>query len=120
MPRRWQLSSGVISAAVVLSGAASASDVPYAADIGPVHLAGTVDVDDSSADVWSVTGQASGAVNGKYDLDRVHTESEITVQGMKLVVIFDRRDRQLRARLDACASPDSCTAGNPVTVWQGP
>jgi hypothetical protein len=91
--RRWQLSSGVISAAVVLSGAASASDVPYMADIGPVHLTGTVDVDDSSADVWSVTGQASGAVNGKYDLDGVNTESEITVEGMKLIVIFNRRDR---------------------------
>jgi hypothetical protein len=51
---------------------------------------------------------------------RVNTESEITVQGMKLIVIFNPRDRQLSARLDACASPDSCTAGNPVTVWQGP
>jgi hypothetical protein len=120
MVRRWQLSSGIISTAVVLSGAASAADVPYTADIGPVHLTGTVDVDDSSADVWSVTGQASGAVSGKYNLDSVNTESEITAQGMKLVVIFNPRDRKLSARLDICASPDSCTAGNPVTVWQGP
>lgn len=104
---------GVLSLA--LCGAAQATDVSYTKEVGAVHLTGTVEVDDSSGDIVSVSGEASGAVSGKYTLDMINPNAGIagqgSSQGAKLALHFDRRNQLVTAQLDS---------GNPVTVWEKP
>lgn len=115
---KTRLSIGVI-AGLLLSGAAYAGDVPFAASPGAnEQLTGTVDQDDSSGDMNSATGIASGPVSGTYTLDRSSPHAELDGTGLKLHVDFDRGDQSVSAHLDTCASPDQCTAGKPVTLWE--
>jgi len=113
-----RLSIGVI-AVFFLSGTAWAGDVPFAVSPGAnEQLTGTVDQDDSSGDMNSATGIASGPVSGSYTLDRLHAHAELDGTGLKLHVDFDRGDQSVSAHLDTCASPDQCTAGKLVTLWE--
>jgi hypothetical protein len=87
--------------------------------VGPnQQVTGTIDVDDSSGDANSVIGTVSGAVSGKYALDRSNTHAEFPGLGLKLTVSFERADQRVTARLDNCASVDSCTAGALVILWE--
>jgi hypothetical protein len=105
---------------LALCGAAHANDVTYAADAGAAHLTGTVEIDDSSGDIVAVSGQASGAVSGRYLLSRSDPDAELTGEGAKLALHFDRRNQQVTAHLDACAKDGNCTAADPVTVFEKP
>lgn len=104
---RAVLAFGALSLA--LCGTAGANDIGFAKDVGGAHLTGTVEIDDSSGDILSITGEASGAVSGKYSLDRVNIDAE--VEGEKLLLHFDRRNQQISARLDG---------GDAVIVWAKP
>src|SRR5271154_1444903 len=107
-----RLSIGMIAAGLFLSGAAYAGDVSFAATPGPgEQLNGTVDQDDSSGDMNSATGTASGPVSGSYTVDRGHPNAELDGTGLKLHVDFDRGDQSVSAHLDTCPTPDQCTAG---------
>ena len=116
------LSKAVLFAAFVslLPGPAAAGEIPYAATVGPgEHITGAVSVDDSSGEVSSAKGTASGAVGGAFALDRANTDAELLGATAKLDIHLDRKSEQLRARLDACAAgPDNCTPGNWVTLWE--
>jgi len=107
---------------VVLAGLSSvpanASDAPYTMAVGAVQLAGAIDINDSSGNGQGVNGTASGAVTGKYSLDYGNPTAEIGGPGVKLVVSYSQGSQTFTARLDTCASPDSCTPGKPVTVWE--
>ena len=92
---------------LALCGAAHATDVSFAKDVGAAHLSGTVEVDDSSGDIVSVSGEASGAVSGKYALSQVAPDARIA----GLMLHFDRRNQAVTAQLDG---------GSPVTVWEKP
>jgi len=119
MTLKTRLSIGVIAAGFFLSSVAWAGDVPFTAAPGPgEQLSGTVDQDDSSGDMNSATGTASGPVSGTYTLDRNSPHAELDGTGLKLHVDFDRGDQSVSAHLDTCASPDQCTAGKPVTLWE--
>ncbi len=94
--------------ALALSGAAWANDIAFTKDVGGAHLTGTVEIDDSSGDIVAVVGGASGAVSGKYTLDRVNIDAQV---GSKLILHFDRRNQQISARLDG---------GDAVILWAKP
>ena len=111
----------LLVAMLALSGPAWANDLTYDKDVAPnEHLSGTIEIDDSSGDVNSVTGEATGAVKGAYRLDPVNIQAEIADPAGKLVINFNRRDQAVTAHLDICASPDTCTPSDPVTVWEKP
>jgi hypothetical protein len=113
------LGIGVFSGAVLLSGAAFAGDVPYAADLGPnEHVTGTVDQDDSSGDMNAATGTAAGQVEGTFFLNRANPHVVLDGIGLKLHVDFDRGDQSVSAHLDTCAAPDKCDPGKPVMLWE--
>lgn len=97
---------------------AIASDAPYDKAVGAVQLTGAIDINDSSGNGQAVNGTASGAVTGKYSLDYGNPTAEIAGPGVKLVVSYSQGSQTFTARLDTCASPDSCTPGKPVTVWE--
>ena len=86
--------------------------------VGGVRLAGAIDLNDSSGNGQAVNGTASGVVTGKYSLDYGNPTAEIAGPGVKLVVSYSQGSQTFTARLDTCASPDSCTPGKPVTVWE--
>ena len=114
-----RLSIGVMATGLCLSGAAYAGDVPFAATAGPgEQLTGTVDQDDSSGDMNSVTGLAAGPVSGTYTLDRTNPHAELDGTGLKLHVDFDRGDQSVSAHLDVCATPDKCDPGAKVRLWE--
>jgi hypothetical protein len=119
---RGQLSRGVLFAAFasLLSAPAAADEIPYAVAVGSnEQLSGVVYVDDSSGEVASAKGTASGAVSGEFTLDRGNADAEMHSATSKLAVHLDRKSQQLRARLDACpAGLDSCSPGNWVTLWE--
>jgi hypothetical protein len=100
------------------SAPASASDAPYNMAVGAVQLTGAIDINDSSGNGQAVNGTASGAVTGKYSLDYGNPSAEIAGPGVKLVLSYSQGSQSFTARLDTCASPDSCTPGKPVTVWE--
>jgi hypothetical protein len=104
----------------LLSGPAAAGEIPYAVAVGAgEQLSGVVYVDDSSGEVSSAKGRASGAVSGEFALDRATADAEMHDANAKLDVQLDRKSQQLRARLDACPiSLDSCSPGNWVTLWE--
>ena len=107
--------------AVLLSGAASAGEIPFSKELGPNQkISGIVDQDDSSGEMNAAKGTASGAANGEFILGRVDPNAAITGSGVKLEVNFSRREQQLRARLDTCASADSCSEGAWVVLWEKP
>ena len=116
------LSKGVLLAAFIglLPCPAAAGEIPYAAAVGSSEqLSGVVDVDDSSGEVTSAKGAASGAVTGEYALDANRADAALHSATAKLDVHLDRKSGQLRARLDACpVSLDSCSSGNWVTLWE--
>jgi hypothetical protein len=85
-----------------------ANDVTFEKDAGKVHVTGTVEIDDSSGDIVAVTGEASGAASGKYQLSRTEIDAEVAG---KLKLHFDRRNQQITASLDGA---------EPVTLWQKP
>jgi len=107
------MKTALLAAALFLAlcGAAPATDISFIKDVGAAHLAGTVEVDDSSGDIVSVSGEASGAVSGKYRLSQVNPDAQIAGASSKLALHFDRRNQQLTAQLDG---------GDPVTVWEKP
>ena len=108
-----------MAAGLCLSGAAHAGDIPFAAAAGPgEQLSGTVDQDDSSGDMNSVTGSAAGPVSGSYRLDPTNPHAELDGAGLKLHVDFDHGDQSVSAHLDACATPDTCKSGAKVTLWE--
>ena len=119
---RARLIKGVVFAALLglLSSPAAASEIPYAVAVGSnEQLSGVVYVDDSSGDVASAKGAASGAVTGDYALDASSADAELHGATAKLDVHLDRKSQQLRARLDSCAAGiDSCSSGNWVTLWE--
>lgn len=83
------------------------------------QLSGVVYLDDSSGEVDSAKGAASGVVNGEYALDGSNTDAEMHSATLKLDVTLDRKSQQLRARLNTCpVSLDSCSPGNWVTLWE--
>ncbi len=101
----------IIAASMLLSGGAWANDVSFSVDVAPnAHVSGTVDVDDSSGDINSVKGEASGAVSGAFTLNQVNPQI-IVGQGPRLTLKFDRRNQQISAQLDSA---------NPVTLWEKP
>jgi hypothetical protein len=104
----------------LLSAPAAAGEIPYAVAVGSnEQLSGVVDVDDSSGEVASAKGTASGAVSGEFALDRGNADAEMHSATAKLAVHLDRKSQQLRARLDACpAGLDSCSPGNWITLWE--
>jgi len=116
------MNKGVLFAvfAGLLSAPAAASEIPYAVAISAgEQLSGTVYVDDSSGEVSSAKGTASGTVSGDFVLDRINVDAEMHGATSKLELHLDRKSAQLRARLDACAAGlDNCTPGNWVTVWE--
>ena len=110
-----------MSAAILSPGAASAGDIPYSVNLTPDEkLSGTVDQDDSSGEMNSAKGTASGPVSGDYAVSLTNLNTTLTATGVKLDVTFNRRDQQLRARLDTCATPATCTEGAWVIVWEKP
>src|SRR5579863_482987 len=119
---RARLSNRSIVAAFVglQCGTAAAAEIPYAVAVGSnEQLSGVVYVDDSSGEVASAKGTASGAVTGEYALDRGNQNAELHGATFKLDVNLDRKSEQLRARLDTCPeSLDRCTPGNWVTLWE--
>ena len=119
---RAPVSKGVLLAAFIglLSGPAAAGEIPYAAQVGSnEQLSGIVVVDDSSGDVTSAKGTASGAVTGEYVLDGSRADAALHGATAKLDVHLDRKSQQLRARLDSCpVSLDSCSSGSWVTLWE--
>jgi hypothetical protein len=119
---RSRLSRAVLFAAFagLLPGPAGAGEIPYAVAVGAnEQLSGVVYVDDSSGEVASAKGAASGAVRGDFTLDRTNSDVEMHGAAAKLDVHLDRKSQQLRARLDACpASLDSCSPGIWVTLWE--
>ena len=104
----------------LVSNSATAGEIPYTVAVGAgEQLSGIVYVDDSSGEVSSAKGAASGDVSGAFTLDRANTDAEMHSATSKLEIHLDRKSAQLRARLDACpAGPDSCTPGNWVTLWE--
>jgi hypothetical protein len=115
------LSLAAISAACLLPVAANAADIPYSINLGPTEkLTGIVDQDDSSGDINSAKGSATGPVSGDYAVDPATVNAALTGAGQKLEINFNRRDQQVRARLDICASADGCTTGDWVTLWEKP
>ena len=119
---RAKLGKGVLFTALtsLLSGPAVAGEIPYAAVVGSSEqLSGIVYVDDSSGEVTSAKGAASGAVIGEYILDGSSADAALHSATAKLDVHLDRKSQQLRARLDACPlSLESCSSGNWVTLWE--
>jgi hypothetical protein len=119
---RARLSKRAIFAALVglQSGPAAAGEIPYAVALGPnEQLSGTVYLDDSSGEVASAKGVASGVVAGEYALDGGNKDAELHSATWKLDVNLDRKSEQLRARLDTCpVSLDRCSPGNWVTLWE--
>jgi hypothetical protein len=100
-------------------GAAFAADIPYSVNVTSAEkLSGIVDQDDSSGDMNSAKGTASGPVAGDFAVDQLTLNAALTGPGQKLEVNFDRRNQQLRARMDICASADNCTEGAWVTLWE--
>ena len=94
----------------LLSGPAVAGEIPYAIAVSPdERLSGVVDVDDSSGEVTSAKGAASGAITGEFALDAISADAELHGATAKLDVHLDRKSQQLRARLDN---------GNWVTLWE--
>ena len=127
MIRSWELSiksllsiSKPAAFAVFLSGTANAAEISYTVAINPdEQLTGTVFLYDSSGDVQSVRGTASGVVNGTYTLDSINTHAEMYGTALELNVIFERADQRLSARLDTCpASRESCSPGSLVILWE--
>jgi hypothetical protein len=119
---RARLIKGVVFAALIglLSSPATASEIHYAVAVGSnEQLSGVVVVDDSSGEVTSAKGAASGAVTGEYALDAGSADAALHSATAKLDVHLDRKSQQLRARLDSCATGlESCSAGNWVTLWE--
>lgn len=119
--RKSFFSSSLVAVALAgfSCGAAQAVEIPYSAAVGGVEVTGTVEMDDSSGDANSASGTASGVVNGKFALDGANTQSEIPGTGSRLVVNFSHASQRLSAHLDSCpASPDNCTAGPLVLLWE--
>ena len=120
--QRW-LGIVAVSAmfAGLIPGAASAGDIPYSVNLtADEKLSGLIDQDDSSGDINSAKGAATGPVSGNYSVDPANLNAALAGPGQKLEVNLNRRDQQVRARLDACTTPDSCTEGNWVTLWEKP
>jgi hypothetical protein len=116
---KTHLGMSVIAAGLCLSGAAYAGDVPFAITAGSgEQLGGTVDQDDSSGDMNSATGVASGPVSGSFTLDRTHPHAELDGAGLKLMVDFDHGDQSVSAHLDICPTADSCDVGPKLTLWE--
>ena len=111
---------GAILAFSLPAGRATAGEIPYAVALGGGEkLSGIVYVDDSSGDVSSAKGLASGAVNGEFVLDRGNADAELHGATAKLAVHLDRKSEQLRARLDSCpVSLDNCSPGDWITLWE--
>ena len=83
----------------LLSGTATAGEIPYAVAVGSnEQLRGSVYVDDSSGEVTSAKGAASGAVSGEYALDASSADAALHSATWKLDVHLDRKSQQLRAR----------------------
>jgi hypothetical protein len=97
---------------------ASASDTSYTMAVGAVQLTGAIDINDSDGNGQAVNGTASGAVSGKYSLDYGNPHAEIAGAGVKLILNYSSGSQNFTARLDTCATPDSCTPGSLVTVWE--
>jgi hypothetical protein len=104
----------------LLSSPATAGEIPYAVALGSnEQLSGVVSVDDSSGEVTSAKGAASGAVSGDYVLDASSADATLHSATSRLDVHLDRKSQQLRARLDSCAvSLENCSSGNWVTLWE--
>ena len=102
----------------LLSIPANASDTPFNMAVGAVQLTGAIDIDDSNGNGQAVNGTASGAVTGKYSLDYGNPHIEIAGAGVKLILNYSAGAQNFTARLVTCASPDSCTPGTPVYVWE--
>jgi hypothetical protein len=118
-PIKTLLNIAAAGFALFACAAASADEIPFTGVVGPnQQVTGTVYVDDSSGDANSVIGTVSGAVSGKYTLDRSNTHAEFPGPALKLTVSFERADQMVTAHLDNCASADSCTAGALVTLWE--
>lgn len=119
---RARLITPAIFAAFVglLPGAAAAGEIPYAVALGSnEQLSGVVVQDDSSGEVQSAKGTASGVVSGAYALDGGNANAKMHGATWKLDVNLDRKSQLLRARLDACpVNLDNCTPGNWVTLWE--
>lgn len=119
---RARLSKRAIFAALVglQSGPAAAGEIPYAVALGPnEQLSGIMYLDNSSGEVASAKGVASGVVAGEYALDGGNKDAELHSATWKLDVNLDRKSGQLRARLDICpVSLDRCSPGNWVTLWE--
>jgi hypothetical protein len=105
---------------VLLSIRAAAGEIPYAVAVdSDEQIKGVVSVDDSSGEVTSAKGAASGAVTGTFALDAMSADAELHSAAAKLDVRLDRKSQQLRARLDTCpVGLDSCSPGNWVTLWE--
>ena len=115
------MNKGVLFAAFagLLPVPAVAGEMPYAVAVGAgEQLSGTVYVDDSSGEVSSAKGVASGSVHGAFTLDPAHADAELHEATVKLEIHLDRKSAQLRARLDSCPSPDNCIPGAWVTLWE--
>ena len=104
----------------LLSSPATAGEIPYAVALGSnEQLSGVVSVDDSSGEVTSAKGAASGAVTGDYTLDAGSADATLHSATAKLDVHLDRKSQQLRARLDSCpVSLENCSTGTWVTLWE--
>ena len=104
----------------VMPGAAAAAEIPYAVALGSSEqLSGVVVQDDSSGEVQSARGTASGVVSGAYALDGGNANAEMHGATSKLEVNLDRKSQLLRARLDSCpAGLANCSPGNWVTLWE--
>lgn len=119
---RARLSKPAIFAAFValLPGAAAAAEIPYAIAVGSnEQLRGVVVLDNSSGEVQSAKGAASGVVSGEYNLDGSNANAEMHSATWTLDINLDRKSQLLRARLNTCpAGLDSCSPGNWVVLWE--
>ena len=105
--------------AASLSVPASAAEVPYTVQVAPGEkVTGIVNLNESTGGVDTLVGEASGVVNGKFELHSANTSAELTGTGFKLNVLYERRQLRLSAHLYTCASPDSCTPGPVVVLWE--
>lgn len=121
MLKAWLVKPAIAAALLaLLPGAAAAGEIPYAVALGSnEQLSGVVVQDDSSGEVQSAKGTASGVVSGAYALDGGSANAEMHGATSKLEVNLDRKSQLLRARLDTCpAGLDSCSQGNWVTLWE--
>jgi hypothetical protein len=109
------------AAFTLMCGAAHAGEFAYPKHLGPNQkIAGVAEMDDSSGEISSGKGTASGAINGDFEVDGANLNATLSGNGQKLEINFDHGDQALRGRLDVCVTPNSCTNGEWVMLWVKP